>query len=38
LKGEFVMCKRMICVVLVLGIVGSALADTDWNNGGGDRD
>ena len=32
------MCKRMIFVILVLGIVGSALADTNWTNGGGDRD
>jgi len=28
----------MIFVILVLGIAGIALADTNWTNGGGDRD
>jgi len=32
------MYKKIISAILLLGIVGSALADTDWNNGGGDRD
>ena len=32
------MCKKMIFVMLVLGIVGSAFAaDINWTNGGGDR-
>ncbi len=29
--------KKTISVILLLGIVGSAFADVDWNNGGGDR-
>ena len=35
------MYKKYMCLVLVvvlLGMVGSALADTDWTNGGGDRE
>jgi len=31
------MYKKIIFVILLLGIVGSAFADVDWNNGGGDR-
>jgi len=31
------MCKKMLFVILMLGIVGIALADTDWTNGSGDR-
>jgi len=38
LKGEFVMCKKMVFVILLLGIVGSTFADTDWYNTAGDRD
>jgi len=37
-KLRCVCTKKIISAILLLGIVGSALADTDWNNGGGDRD
>ena len=35
------MCKKHVClitVILLVSVVGNALADTDWNNVGGDRD
>jgi len=41
-KGYILMCmyRKYMCsvFVLLLGMVGSASADTNWNNNGGDRD